>query len=155
MLTVKFIGQKPKKQHQTDFAYDLYAKSYEIKKTKYGTYQVVYYTDLKTHIPSTYGIKIAPRSSISKTRLRLVNPEGIIDSGYRGEWLVVFDIIGNLTKAQKEKLDKNELLTHMYKEGERIAQCYPLPNKPIRWIPTDKLKNSERNEGGFGSTGNK
>jgi dUTPase len=41
------------------------------------------------------GFYLYPRSSISKTNLRLANSVGIIDSGYRGNILAIFDILQN------------------------------------------------------------
>ena len=143
------------KKHDEDFAYDLTATEYTINKTDYGTYMVTYNTSINTEFPILYGVKIAPRSSIYKTRLRLVNAEAIIDSTYRGEWKINFDIVGTLTKKDKEKLDKGELLKYMYKPGDRIAQCYVLRKENINVQLVKELSKTNRGEGGFGSTNKK
>ena len=81
-----------------------------------------------------------PRSSISKTDLRLANSVGIIDSGYRGNIIGIFDYIGN-TKMTINK-------------GTRLVQLCShnlLPFKSITIV--DKLDDTERGDGGIGSTG--
>jgi len=80
-----------------------------------------------------------PRSSISKTPLRLANGTGIFDAGYRGRVIAALDNIKD----------------HPYtiKKGDRLVQiCLPdLKKFNIRIV--DKLSSSERGESGFGSTG--
>ena len=83
---------------------------------------------------------IYPRSSISKTPLRLANSVGIIDSGYRGELIAVFDNISDYE--------------HIILPGTRLVQvCLPslLPFS-VKLVDDDFLT-TERGEGGFGSTG--
>jgi len=95
-----------------------------------------------------------PRSSISKTRYRLANSVGIIDSGYRGELIGVFDILPNQQK-QDDNLDD-------IKPYSRFLQICSGDLKPfyvhVKICENDaevkKLINSTtRGEGGFGSTG--
>ena len=83
---------------------------------------------------------IFPRSSTgAKTTLRLSNSVGIIDSGYRGELGVLFD--------------NTSVGTVEIKKGDRIAQLLIMPS--YRFMPkvVDILEDSDRGEGGFGSTG--
>lgn len=83
------------------------------------------------------GYYLNTRSSIYKTNLRLANNIGIIDQTYRGEIKAVVDIYGEV----------------MIKKGTRLFQlCHP-SLKPMKITIVDSLDKTERNEGGFGSTG--
>jgi dUTP pyrophosphatase len=64
----------------------------------------------------------------------------VIDSGYRGELQATF---------RKEK----GVLSKKYEVGERIAQIMIIPYPPIEFEEVEELNNTERGEGGFGSTG--
>ena len=80
-----------------------------------------------------------PRSSISKTPLRMSNSIGLIDGGYRGEIMAVCDNIKN----DSYKIEK----------GQRLFQIVAFDNSPIYYKLTDKLSDTTRGIGGFGSTG--
>lgn len=92
-------------------------------------------------IPSAF--YMYPRSSISKTKFRLANNTGIIDSGYRGNLGAMFDVINSEEEVKCEK--------HV-----RLLQiCTPtlVPFKVVI-VPLDsELSSSRRGNGGFGSTG--
>jgi dUTP pyrophosphatase len=64
----------------------------------------------------------------------------VIDSGYRGELQATF---------RKEK----GVLSKKYEVGDRIAQIMIIPYPPIEFEEVNELNNTERGEGGFGSTG--
>jgi dUTP pyrophosphatase len=110
----------------------------------------------ETHTQITYGLGIAleipngfvglvfPRSSIRKTRLQLSNSVGVIDSGYRGELQATFNKITTTLENQKND----------YKVGDRIAQIMIIPYPSIDFQEVEYLSNTQRGEGGFGSTGN-
>ena len=79
-----------------------------------------------------------PRSSISKTPLRMANSVGIIDAGYRGTIMAAIDNIS----------DED----YTIKVGQRLFQiCSPVL-APITFELTDRLSDTTRGEGGFGST---
>ena len=82
---------------------------------------------------------LVPRSSISKTPLRMANSVGIIDSGYRGNLMVAVDNI------------RNESYT--IEKGQRLFQICGPQLEPITMDIVDELSNSERGSNGFGSTG--
>lgn len=89
------------------------------------------------------GYYIYPRSSTAtKTPLRLANSVGIIDSGYRGNLIAVFDNWRQLGNFEVEKM-------------QRLVQiCPPNLSYPMRVILVDTLdENTTRGAGGFGSTG--
>jgi dUTP pyrophosphatase len=110
----------------------------------------------ETHTQITYGLGIAleipngfvglvfPRSSIRKTRLQLSNSVGVIDSGYRGELQATFNKITTTIENQKND----------YKVGDRVAQIMIIPHPSIDFQEVEYLSNTQRGEGGFGSTGN-
>ena len=104
------------------------------------TFDVSYGTDLAMEIPNGFVGLVFPRSSIRKYELVLSNSVGVIDSGYRGELQATFK-------------KTNGLDSLAYKVGDRIAQIMIIPHPPIEFQEVDELSDTERGEGGFGSTG--
>ena len=85
-----------------------------------------------------------PRSSLSKTQLRLANSVGIIDSGYRGNLIGAFDC---LSKKGEYKVLKDDRLVQI---------CSPdLAPIMVEIVDTEEKlgKKTTRGQGGFGSTG--
>jgi len=82
---------------------------------------------------------LMPRSSISKTPLRLSNSIGLIDPGYRGEIIAVVDNV------------KSESYT--INPGQRLFQLVAMAGTPIHFSLVDFLTETSRGSGGFGSTG--
>lgn len=110
---------------------------------------VVYGTGLAFEIPVGYVGFLFPRSSNSKMHLLLSNSIGVIDSGYRGEVIVKFKITYNdVIDGQLYHTVNKE-----YKIGERIGQIIIMPYPKIEFIEVDELEDSERGNGGFGSSG--
>jgi len=101
------------------------------------------------------GFYMYPRSSLSKTKLRLANSVGIIDSGYRGNLIGMFDVV-NIDEQQKQNREKE--YDYCAKVNDRLVQiCAPglLPIYVEIVNSLDELGNeTERGSGGFGSTGN-
>ena len=127
----------PQYAHDTDAGLDLTATS--VESDSYGN--IVYHTGLAFEIPCGYVGYIFPRSSLSKYDLRLTNCVGVIDSGFRGEVLFKF-----------EAKDKHSI--EIYHVGDRIGQMIIMPYPQINLIESDELSDTDRNEGGFGSSGN-
>lgn len=97
-------------------------------------------TGLYIEIPEGYEAQIRPRSGLAlKKGISLVNTPGTIDADYRGEIGV---ILINLSNEPFEIVD-----------GERIAQMVINKYEQIAWEPVEKLQDSVRGDGGFGSTG--
>jgi len=137
-LTVAEGAQVPAYAHDTDACADLYAM--EDITVRAHTYGNKIRTGICIQLPEGWVAMIFPRSSIgAKTPLRLSNSVGIIDSGYRGELGVLFDNISD-----------HDYTIH---QGDRIAQLMVMPS--YRFMPTvvESLEDSDRGEGGFGSTG--
>jgi len=91
------------------------------------------------------------RSSMSKTPLRLANNQGIIDAGYRGNLIGMFDCIYNNRSNENIEFD-----WHMEKYSRMLQICAP-GLIPIYVNIVDKLEqlgpSTSRGVGGFGSTG--
>ena len=104
--------------------------------------QITYGIGLALEIPKGFVGLIFPRSSIRKTRLMLSNCVGVVDSGYRGELQATFNKINN------DSVSEND-----YKIGDRVAQIMIIPHPDVEFNEVEELSNSERGEGGFGSTG--
>jgi len=103
---------------------------------------ITYGTGLAMEIPDGFVGLVFPRSSIRKYDLTLSNSVGVIDSGYRGELQVTFNKINHHTTRKDD-----------YKIGDRIAQIMILPYPKFIFREVAELSNTERGEGGFGSTG--
>lgn len=102
--------------------------------------QVTINTGLAIEIPDGFVGLIFSRSGLStKKGLALANKVGVIDSDYRGEWLIVL-----YNQSNQEQVIKPQ---------ERIAQFVIVPYYKAEFILTDELSVTKRNAGGFGSTG--
>jgi len=112
--------------------------------------QITYGMGIALEIPEGFVGLVFPRSSIRKTGLQLSNSVGVIDSGYRGEIQATFNkIFGSEGMYDEAKIPTTEF----YKVGDRIAQIMIIPHPTIEFNEVDELSDSERGEGGFGSTG--
>jgi dUTP pyrophosphatase len=127
----------PRYSKAGDAAMDLTAIS--VDKDEYGN--AVYKTGLAIEIPEGYVGLLFPRSSNSKTDLYLTNHVGVVDSGYRGEIMFKYRGVRGLLDAK------------IYAKNERVGQLIILPYPQIELIESDTLSETERGEGGFGSTG--
>ena len=97
-------------------------------------------TGLKMEIPEGYFGGIYARSGLSvKHGLRPANCTGVIDSDYRGEIMVA--------------LHNDSPMMQIISAGDRIAQLIIQPYERVEFTIVDDLSDTERGEGGFGSTG--
>jgi dUTP pyrophosphatase len=97
-------------------------------------------TGLFIEIPEGYEAQVRPRSGLAiKQGITCLNSPGTIDSDYRGEIRVVMI-----------NLSQEEQVIH---PGDRIAQLILQKTEKINWREVKVLTETERNEGGFGSTG--
>ena len=96
-------------------------------------------TGLAFEIPEGYHMEVYIRSSIAlKTSLRLANAVGIIDSDYRGELCLLIENTSRSVVAVDA--------------GARIAQARIVKNENVAFSVVDKLSETKRGKGGFGST---
>ena len=103
-------------------------------------FQITYGLGIALEIPEGFVGLVFPRSSIRKTDLSLTNCVGVIDSGYRGELQATFRKHKGVASAK-------------YEVGDRVAQIMIIPHPEIEFEEADELSDTERGEGGFGSTG--
>ena len=97
-------------------------------------------TGLYIALPEGYEAQIRPRSGLAaKHGVTVCNSPGTVDADYRGEIKVI------LVNLSKEKFVINP--------GERIAQMVVARYEKIEWDEVEVLDETERGEGGFGSTG--
>jgi dUTP pyrophosphatase len=99
-------------------------------------------TGLFIEIPLGYEAQVRPRSGFAlKNGVTVLNSPGTIDADYRGEIGV---ILINLSQEDVE-----------IHSGDRIAQLVFASVEQAEWIDVETLSNTQRGEGGFGSTGKK
>ena len=130
----------PKKANESDAGYDLVAINDGTITGKYIEYNI----GLSIEVPEGYHTEIYPRSSVSKYDLVLANSIGVIDHGYRGPLICRFKII---TKD-------NFVNPTVYKKGDKIAQLLVKKTEHFEIEEVQDLSETERGEGGFGSSGN-
>jgi dUTP pyrophosphatase len=115
--------------------------------------QITYGLGIALEIPKGFVGLVFPRSSIRKTGLQLSNSVGVIDSGYRGELQATFNKVfggeGMYDEMKVNQMQPNDY----YKIGDRVAQIMIIPFPPIEFEQVTQLSETERGEGGFGSTG--
>lgn len=97
-------------------------------------------TGLFIELPQGYEAQVRPRSGLAaKYGITVANAPGTIDADYRGEIKVI------LINLSKEKFVINP--------GERIAQMVVAKHENVEWEEVEVLGETQRGEGGFGSTG--
>ena len=115
--------------------------------------QITYGVGISLEIPEGFVGLVFPRSSIRKTGLQLSNSVGVIDSGYRGELQATFNKVFGGDRFYDETKLTEITSNDFYKVGDRIAQIMIIPHPEIEFEEADELSDTERGEGGFGSTG--
>ncbi len=99
-------------------------------------------TGIYIELPEGYEAQIRPRSGLAaKFGVTVANAPGTVDADYRGEVKV---ILVNLSKDP-----------FVINPGERIAQMVIAKYEKIEWEEVEELGDTERGDGGFGSTGRK
>lgn len=129
----------PSRGSEFSAGYDLYACLEEPINIK-ANQTVKIPTGLAMEIPVGYAGMIFARSGLStKKGLAPANKVGVCDSDYRGEYIVALHNHSN-----------NDVVVN---PGERIAQLVIIPFLSVDFVETDKLNDTVRGSGGFGSTG--
>lgn len=99
-------------------------------------------TGIKIAVPKGYAGFVNPRSGLAyKNGITVLNADGVIDPGYRGEVGVIL-----INHSDKE---------FYIERGDRIAQLIIEKYEPIEWVEVDNLDDTNRGPGGFGHTGTK
>lgn len=154
MIKVQLLTSTAKPPIKVDpnaVGWDVFADSVECKDG-----MLIYKCGIAVEPPEGYYFAIYPRSSQSKTETILSNSVGIVEPEFRGELQVRLRPIGSFTGFSDEnwldvKFKDWQFLA--FKPGDRIAQLvlHPLVNSEIEVV--DKLSETQRGSGGFGSTG--
>lgn len=141
-MVIKFKRSKPDAQVPTradkgSAGWDLYSytRSYNLGYIEYGT-------GIHVEIPKGHVGLLYPRSSITTTELILANSVGVIDSSYRGEIKLRFKAIAD-----------NKYNVIEYGIGQKIGQLIVMPYPELEWQEVEELSNTDRGDGGFGSSG--
>lgn len=124
----------PTKAHETDAGFDLYAVGSYI--LTHGEEAEVK-TGIKMHIPEGYAVLIWDKSSVAKRGIVTIG--GVIDSGYRGEIIVIM-----------KNLNHN---LHHIRTGQKIAQFLLQKVEAPEIIEGEVDDKTDRGEKAFGSTG--
>jgi dUTP pyrophosphatase len=97
-------------------------------------------TGLFIALPIGYEAQVRPRSGLAaKNGITVLNAPGTVDADYRGEIGVILVNLSNVP--------------FVIENGERIAQLVIAKHERADWIEVQELSQTERGEGGFGSTG--
>jgi dUTP pyrophosphatase len=145
-LPIKFINKSSNRNPE-------YAKvgdsGFDLRSDEGGTLKplerMLVSTGLYFELPNGYELQVRPRSGLAaKHGVTVLNTPGTVDTGYRGEVKV---ILVNLSND-----------TFTFEKGERIAQAVIASRVSSDFgdlIEVTEISDSERGEGGFGSTGTK
>jgi dUTP pyrophosphatase len=140
IVKIKKINAKavvPKAATKDSACFDLYSTEDFVMYN--GVFKKVK-TGLIFEIPKGYHVEVYPRSGMASKGIIIPNSPGIIDSDYRGE--VVVMLYGLIMKQHE-----------IFQSGNRIAQCRLVRNEPTEFKVVNQLSDTDRGEGGFGSTG--
>lgn len=121
--------------------YDLYADLGDKEIIWIPPHETIFIgTGLAFQIPKGTFLGLYPRSGLAcKVGLRPANCVGVVDSDYRGE--------------VKVALHNDSNIEQHIENGERIAQAILQSYLPMNFIKIDTLEDTDRGQGGFGSTG--
>lgn len=140
MIKIEILSEDakmPKRANPTDAGADLFST---VNKKIPPHSSMKFPLGIKSEIPEGYAGFIFARSGLgTKHGVRPRNCVGVIDSKYRGEWMVV--------------LENHSGDTYQVKKGDRIAQVVFMPVALDEFELTDSVDTEEDRGGGFGHTG--
>ena len=120
-------------------------------------------TGIKMAVPNGYEIQVRPKSGRAlKSKMRIANAPGTVDASYRGELCVIIDNIEPPIKDITYDFDDNghPIITSILRgsdmiigKGEKFAQLVLMEVPKAVLFQVENLDNTERAEGGFGSSG--
>lgn len=119
-------------------------------------------TGIKVAVPNGYEIQIRPKSGRAlKTKMRIANSIGTVDAGFRGELQVIIENIEPPIKDITYDFDDNgrPIITSILRgsdmtigKGEKFAQLVLMEVPKAVLFQVENLDDTERGNGGFGST---
>ncbi len=120
-------------------------------------------TGIKVAVPNGYEIQIRPKSGRAlKTKMRIANSIGTVDAGFRGELQVIIENIEPPIKDITYDFDDNgrPIITSILRgsdmtigKGEKFAQLVLMEVPKAVLFQVENLDDTERADGGFGSSG--
>ena len=164
LIPIEFCNKNarmPIYAHETDAGLDIY--STEDINIRPGE-TILIKTGLKVAIPVGYELQVRPKSGISlKTKLRVANTPGTIDSGYRDEIGIIIENIEQPIQDISYHFDNNNKIvidsilhgkTYSIEKGQKIAQLVLNKISKANFVLVDTVNKIEGDRGGgFGSTG--
>jgi len=129
----------PTRAHEDDAGYDLYTVQNFVMTPRSFVWVR---TGLKVAVPKGWEIQIRPKSGLAGRGITVLNTPGTIDASFRGE---VHVLLYNVTSQR-----------YNFRPGDKIAQMVLKPVYDIEFIEVEAdslLGETDRGEGGFGSTG--
>ena len=139
--TIKFTGPQPTRATSGSAAYDLrYTPTDGDSVIVRSNDTEVLPTGLSIELPEGYAALVCSRSGLAaKHGIQVLNAPGVIDSDYRGEIGVILHNTGYHGV--------------IIRAGDRIAQLMIVPVLSVDWVSVEALGETDRGNGGFGSTG--
>lgn len=164
LIPIEFCNKNarmPIYAHETDAGLDIYSTE-DINISPGET--ILIKTGLKVAIPVGYELQVRPKSGISlKTKLRVANTPGTIDSGYRDEIGIIIENIEQPIQDISYHFDTNNKIvidsilhgkTYSIEKGQKIAQLVLNKISKANFVLVDTVNKIEGDRGGgFGSTG--
>src|SRR5699024_3417160 len=154
----------PTRAHKTDRGFDLYATENVIIEP--GETKIIP-TGIAVQLPKGMEAQVRPRRGVTgKTKLRV--QLGTIDNSYTGEIGVIVDCVGYVLNkdgsispryglvdgsVSEEEIESSNYGSHKIRKGDRIAQLVVQHLPQVEAVEVDTLDETDRGEGGFGSTG--
>ena len=131
-------GTAPTKAHDSDACWDLYMRENDNP----SRLVTRLFLGIRLQLPRGWWADLRARSGVWKNSYVLCNGAGVVDAGYRGELMALFYDLD--PKAIKED----------YQIGDRVAQMMIRRVEPVVLEQVESIdKDTDRGEGGFGSTG--
>lgn len=129
----------PEKATKYSAAYDLYSALDEEITVMPGQTKFIP-LGFATSFDPEFVVLIFSRSGLAtKEGLALANKVGVIDADYRGEWVVA--------------LHNHDIIPHYVQPKQRVAQAILFPKFEMDFVEVGQLTDTQRGQGGFGSTG--
>lgn len=159
-------AETPKRAHQSDTGYDL--KFIGIHKIIGDV--ILFKTGIQVQPPEGYYFEVVPRSSISKLPLEMANSIGVIDEHYRGEILVPIRITHSLMGQEKTNISfpqglvkifglnpptMKDVANQILMKKPKLCQMILRKRNETEFDLVEELEDTERSDGGFGSTDKK
>lgn len=133
-ITLDPGAKMPERAHSADAGYDLFSREDAVVQPNMGC---AFDTGVHVAIPEGYVGFLKSKSGLNVKHS--IQSEGVIDSGYTGS--IVVKLFNHGTKGVE------------IKKGQKISQLVLLPIVTPELVLVDRLEDTERGTGGFGSTG--